>query len=318
MSLPSINQVRHLFVAKTLVTNTAPAAVGDLKVCGTAGKLLFVQHFGHGGLTASDKIDVDKIAYARLTPAANLKTALNQHVITVTEAEAGQVYKIKLQFSHYIGLGEQDITYRIGIYKAKKNDTAALIAAGLAKSLQDALGLDAAANAASVDHYKERLCTVTVSGAAITVKEVEQPWELGRFPVAYIPIRVFLENIYTDDEYATNEWATVVSSAMSPLDDGIKKEADLEYFCMGARGDEYRGMGFPRNIVTKYIIDPSAATRYDILDIHYFYQGSNEAVQKSEKDLTILVATSESSDLVDAIEAIIGEDAVEEVAAIYA
>ena len=317
MSLPSINQVRHLYVAKDLVTSGTPAVVGDLKVCGEEGKLLYIQHFGQGGLTASDKIDVDKIVYARHTPAANLNTALNQHVITVTEAEAGQVYKIKLQFSHYIGLGEQDITYRIGIYKAKKTDAVADIAAGLAASLQAALGLDAPANAASIANYKERLCTVTVAGAAITVKEVDQPWELGRFPVAYIPVRVFLCDIYTDDEYETNEWATVVTSAQSPLDDGIRKEADLEYFCMGARGDEYRGMGYPRNIVTKYLIDPSADTRYDIIDIHYFYEGSNEAVQKSEKDLTILVPSADASDLVDAIEDIIGDDAVEAVPAIY-
>jgi hypothetical protein len=34
---------------------------------------------------------------------------------------------------------------------------------------------------------------------------------------------------------------------------------------------------------------------YDIYDIHYAYVGSNESVQKSEKDITIAVPTSASS-----------------------
>jgi hypothetical protein len=65
-----------------------------------------------------------------------------------------------------------------------------------------------------------------------------------------------------------------------------KNIADLEYFCAGFRGDEYRGMGYPNNIETTYLVDPSK--KYDTLDIHYAYVGSNESVQKSEKDITIV------------------------------
>ena len=62
--------------------------------------------------------------------------------------------------------------------------------------------------------------------------------------------------------------------------------ADLEYFCMGARGDHYRMMGYPNVIKTKYLVDPDS--KYDTLDIHYAFIDSNESVQKSEKDITLV------------------------------
>ena len=66
-----------------------------------------------------------------------------------------------------------------------------------------------------------------------------------------------------------------------------KKIADLEYFCMGERGDIYRGVGYPNNIPTTYLVDPTV--KYNVIDIHYAYVGSNESVQKSEKTITLVV-----------------------------
>ena len=55
---------------------------------------------------------------------------------------------------------------------------------------------------------------------------------------------------------------------------------------MGERGDIYRGVGYPNNIKTTYMVD--ASKTYSVLDIHYAYVGSNESVQKSEKTITIV------------------------------
>ena len=44
--------------------------------------------------------------------------------------------------------------------------------------------------------------------------------------------------------------------------------ADLEYFCMGERGDIYRNISWPNVIPTKYFVDETKA--YNVLDIHYF------------------------------------------------
>jgi hypothetical protein len=65
-----------------------------------------------------------------------------------------------------------------------------------------------------------------------------------------------------------------------------KMIADLEYFCMGERGDVYRNINWPNSIPTKYLVD--ASKEYYVLNIHYSYIGSNESVQKSEKDITLV------------------------------
>lgn len=294
MSLPSNNQVRHLYVVKTLKdANGTPADLGDLALCYDTNKTTaYAKYVGQGGAVSSDKVAVGNILGVQHTTAAELNDKIKTHVVTVKDVSEGQVYEIVLHFRHYIGIGELDTTERIGTYRAKKNDTAALIAAGLAKSLQESLGLDSATNASSIDHYKENLATVTVSGNAITIKEVEQYWQLGKFAVQNVPIDVQLGGIFVDD-YESYEWATVVSTANITLSNGIKKLADLEYYCMGNRGDIYRGMGYPYNFDTKYMIDMSAT--YDVFDIHYAYVGDGVSVQKSEKTLTFLVPTASAS-----------------------
>ena len=82
-------------------------------------------------------------------------------------------------------------------------------------------------------------------------------------------------------------WGVVKKvTSTNSIPDG-HKIADLEYFCMGERGDVYRMVGFPYVIRTKYLVDPDI--KYNVIDIHYAYVGPNESVQKSEKDITIVV-----------------------------
>ena len=71
--------------------------------------------------------------------------------------------------------------------------------------------------------------------------------------------------------------------------------ADLEYFCMGERGDQYRMIGWPNYIPTKYLVDPSK--EYDYLDVHYYFQGEGVRSDKSEKQITLVCETG--SELLD-------------------
>lgn len=309
MSLPLANQVRHLYVVSEVVSDALPSSLGQLAVKGEEGKSLWFQHYGQGGLTSSDKIDVNKIRYVKQTAAAQMKDTIKSHVITVTAAVPGQVYEIKLRFLNYIGQGAQDFVYRLGTYRAKTGDDAAAIAKGLAESLQVTLGLQKGADATNVNNYKEPIATVTYSGAAITVSEVEQYWELGKFPVAQMPIQVGLNGIVVDDEFLSFEWATIEDGTPIVLNNEGKKIADLEYFCMGWRGDEYRKMGWPRNIDTKYMVNP--ASSYDIVDIHYYFQGYGVSVQQSEKELTLVVPAGNTT-VLSAIAAIVGEELIPE------
>lgn len=306
-ALPLANQVRQVYVVNALKTDATPSQLGDLRVLGETGKFLYFQHFGHGGLTASDKIDVCNIRYVKLTPFDVMLDKLKNHTVKVTEVSAGQVYEIKVLVRNYIGQGVNDTTTRFGLYKAKKNDTAALIAAGLAADLQTSLGLEAGADATNIANYKEPLMKVTVSGDTITISEVEQPWELGRFPVSQCPLDIQLNGIVTDDEYMTYEWATIGEAAPTALNNVGKKMADLEYFAHGWRGDMFRNVGWPRAINTKYMVDPSSS--YDLIDIHYFYQGTGVSVQQSEKEITLMIPTDNES-ILGAIQNLMGTNKI--------
>jgi hypothetical protein len=118
----------------------------------------------------------------------------------------------------------------------------------------------------------------------ILFEEVEQPWKLGKMPQAFIPFEVQMVPVELDGTSVV--WGKVENQDPENKVENGKNIADLEYFCMGFRGDEYRGIGYPNNIDTEYLVD--ATKKYDTLDIHYAYVGANESVQKSEKDITIV------------------------------
>lgn len=86
-------------------------------------------------------------------------------------------------------------------------------------------------------------------------------------------------------------WLSTIEFLHGSIKNG-KIAADLEYFAMGERADQYRMSGWPNYIPTKYVVDESKV--YDMICIHYAYAGSNEAVQKSEKDITILCERGDS------------------------
>lgn len=162
----------------------------------------------------------------------------------------------------------------------------------------------------------------TLSGTYVGIKIVEnaQDWVLGVkqdkpiiFRVNNSTITVSNNDVYWADVLYTNGYKMIggleVSSAQAVYDNNDSRyeidgnvvylpegatltnshlAAELEYFAMGERADLYRGIGWPDNRVTKYIVNPDNAYGYDMINIHYAYVGSNHAVQKSEKDITIL------------------------------
>ena len=94
----------------------------------------------------------------------------------------------------------------------------------------------------------------------------------------------------TGGEELTKTTGVSLSTASGDFKNG-HLAAELEYFSMGERADLYRGMGWPDNRDTEYLIGPSvgADEEFDMIGIHYFYNGSNHAVQKSEKDITLII-----------------------------
>ena len=128
------------------------------------------------------------------------------------------------------------------------------------------------------------LAEVKVEGETLVITEVAQDWVRGKMAKAVIPFEVDFLPINIEG-VETTDWASETKSEGDAIPNGYDI-ADMEYFYMGNRGDIYRGMGYPHNIETTYLVKET--DNYNVLEIHYSYVGANESVQKSEKDITIV------------------------------
>lgn len=312
MAVFSINQVRQLYVAKTLRANTAAlATAGDIvPKADTAKTTLYFQSMSPAGIVASDKIDLKHVLYAKATPSEALAHKLVRYSVTLdadvsATPVAGQNYILRLAFRQYIGLSEGEVIARSGM---TASDFYKKMAISLAKNLENKTEstplVNIYLNSAAADGTDVPVTATTKESDLnkddydkIIIEEAEQPWVLGMMPQAFIPFTPQFLTITVDGEDRLWGVATVVTPKKTVPDGHLI--ADLEYFCMGARGDIYRGMGYPNIIKTTYLVDPSAV--YDVLDIHYFYTGSNESVQKSEKTITLVAVDDGSHTVMNAL-----------------
>ena len=304
MATFSVNQNRQLYVAKKVVT-TPPANVGDLKLgSDKASTYMYFQHMGYGGLTRSDKIDLSNVMYVKFTKAAALSRKLKQVTVTLNsevnggEPISGQDYILRVFFRQYIGNSDVYQEAKYGAVHAYKNMSASEFYKVLALSLAANFSREASpllkfylqnpsGNTEVTATTEKGYLEGTYTG--VILEEAEQPWVLGIRKQEEVFFDVIPQVLYNTDE-AT--WGTVATGESTTTIKNGKKMADLEYFCMGERGDQYRKMGWPHNLETKYLVDPDK--EYNVLDIHYYFSDSGVNVQKSEKDITILADTSVS------------------------
>lgn len=309
MATFSTNQVRQLYVATALKSVTASDTAGSIAVkSDTAKSHLYFEYMGAGGMTRSDLIDIKNILYAKATDADDLAYDLAKYKLTLDDTVNGgepvvaQDYILRIAFRNYPGLSEEDQYFKYGMVHTVTGMTASNFYKTLALSLvknfsreeQGLLkfyletgGSDAGVVVGTPTEVtkdtKESSLTGTYTG--IIIEEAPQDWILGVMEQA--PVNFTIQPDLIIDNGDERIWGVVKKvTSTNSIPDG-HKIADLEYFCMGERGDVYRMVGFPYVIRTKYLVDPDI--KYNVIDIHYAYVGPNESVQKSEKDITIVV-----------------------------
>lgn len=303
MATFSVNQVRQLYVATAFKTPhvLASDAAGSIAVKNdTAKSHLYFEYKGADNLMRSDLIDTKNILYAKATDATAMAHDLKSVTIALDSnvnggaPVAGQDYILRIAFKQYVGMSDEDQYFKYGMVHAYAGMDASefykVLAISLAKNFsREVVPLikieikTASATTEVTPTTKAADLTGTYTGVVVT--EVEQPWRLGvmaQTPV-YFTVQSVPVTVNGDERY----WATLTESTSGSISNG-KTIADLEYFCMGERGDMYRQVGWPNNIPTTYLVDPAKA--YYVFDIHYAYVGSNESVQKSEKTITIVCA----------------------------
>lgn len=322
----SVNQVRQLYVAKTLKTPhvLASDAAGSIAVKNdTAKNHMYFEYKGADNLMRSDLIDIKNILYAKATDADDIAHKLKAVTVTLDSEVnagapvAGQDYILRIVFKQYVGMSDEDQYFKYGMVHAYAGMDAdefyKVLALSIAKNFSREVvplikievhskdtkskgGFDSNGymvvtpttkdngKSDNTNPYYDGTSSIVTDIDSIRITEVEQPWRLG--VMAQTPVYFTVQPVAVMVNGDERIWATVTEGTNGTIGNG-KNIADLEYFCMGERGDMYRGIGFPNNIVTTYLVDPTV--KYNVIDIHYAYVGSNENVQKSEKTITLVV-----------------------------
>ena len=322
MATFSTNQVRQLYVATAVKSShvLASDAAGTIAIKNdTAKNHLYFEYKGADNLMRSDLIDIKNILYAKATDAMAHK--LKSVTVTLDTnvnggaPVAGQDYILRIAFRQYVGMSDEDQYFKYGMVHAYAGMDAGefykVLALSIAKNfsrevvplIKIEVHSEATKSKGGFDSDGYMVVTPTTkdngksdttnpyyaTGAPVTdidsirITEVEQPWRLG--VMAQTPVYFTVQSVPVTVNGDERHWATLTEGTSGSIGNG-KTIADLEYFCMGERGDVYRGIGWPHNIPTTYLVDPTKT--YCTFDIHYAYVGNNESVQKSEKDITIV------------------------------
>ena len=314
MATFSTNQVRQLYVVDNVVsTESSLATAGDVLAKKIGDDIYFKYVGALGDTMRTDIVNQKQLIYTSVATADELDYKLKGQKITLNpnvnggKPIEGRDYILRVLFSEYIGISPVDKTLKYGTVHITPGMTASDFYAEMAYSLMQSQKrepnpiMNIAVIVSGTFEGNEIFDTNTLQDIkdkgtieGIVIFEAVQPWHLGVMPSGVIKIDAQVTRItYNGDDsifWGIVEDATMPRSYVLP---GSLKIADLEYFCMGERGDQYRNAGWPNVIPTKYLVDPTA--QYDLYTIHYAYVGEGTHQEKSEKDIQFAVLKSASS-----------------------
>lgn len=287
----STNQVNQLYV---LDTTDAPTKVT------TAGGVQYIITHADGKVETTDLIK-NVIGTPAVVRASADVTALKELEVAVANVVAGEEYIISLTFR---GFGQEDLVIKTISAKAKSS-TASELYEALAKNAWVQRGVEVEP---LYDLYYDNSGTLTkitsvgdIDGNVddgFVIREAKPFWKLGSFPETLPLIEVGTSPIVVSG-VETNEWLVdangdypSVFKASAQTLPNTHKMADLELFCKGERGNSDALAGWPDNISPDLYVDAADATGYAVLAVHYAFVGSNDEVQKSERDAIFVTKDS--------------------------
>ena len=323
MATFSTNQARHLYVLKNFQEATNGASLknaGEALIGATKdAKDVFIKYMGMGGQVRTDLIPKSKVLSATLLTKDKDRTPLKSVLVQLnTEVNAtpiaSQDYILRIAFRQYFGMSDEDLYLKYGMVHAYAGMTNAVFYAKLAQSLaknfsrelvkplafhlvvnsEDKGEVTATSKIKYDSSFKGTadFDATTDEYTGIVIKEVDQKdeWVLGTKEQTPVYFTVQPTTIMVSGDELI--WGKVTKLADDTSTDPKRyvgngtKIADLEYFCMGERGDIYRNINWPNAIRTKYMVDPTK--EYNIVDIHYYQDEGGENPQKSEKTITFV------------------------------
>lgn len=305
----SVNQVRHFFNLDAYKSIDVKKVKEKNEVVG-----FFLQCKDNQGNVVLTSDTVRKDAYkAWITEASDMRKPLKQAVLKLTgDPVAGQDYIVDVMISNYICMADESTLVKFGAVHATNEMSASAFYLELAKSLARNFSrevnkffeiyLEGETTAKEVTVASTHTGTFT----GVILKEVsqEKDYVRGEVPVNTVNFQVLPKTIINDGEEVNpfnveDDGSVKITNQSGKYIGNGYEIADTEYFCMGERGDQYRQMGYPRTIRTKYTVDETK--EYNVLDINFYFVGRGIDSQKSEKMITV-VSTKALTQLKSAIE----------------
>lgn len=312
----SVNQNRHLYVAEEVIDNVkdlateGQIAVGEVKNANNPnGKEFYVALKGPDTVVKSPLIPVKNVSYVKVTKAEDMRKPLKVQVVELNSKVnggapiAGQDYVLRIVLRQFYGMGEEDVYFKEGLVHATKGMTAAEFYEEMVDSLNKSFSREVGANLKSNPYlnfevlsgaksvYDPDAKNTATKTAGIVITEKEQPWTLGIEQQEPVLFDAVATTVYVKDDEADEIWGKTYTALADKQTPGLyigngHDIADLEYFCMGERGDQYRMIGWPNIVPTKYMVD--STKEYYTLDIHFAFTDDGANSYRSEKEVTIV------------------------------
>lgn len=305
MSVFSTNQNRQFYVINKVVTDLTKPTTGDVQVKvidNGIDKELYFMVMGADTVLKSDRIPLKNLSYAKAVPASDMVTSLKCVKVSLNAdvnngaPVIGQDYILRINFRQFYGMSDQDQYFKDVAVRATSSTTAT--ATDFYEKMVEALNLSFSREVGATRNSNPYL-SFDCDEDGIYITEKEQSWTLGTEAQERVYFEVVPTTIYVDgvdeiwgtleDKTASKDTAELGTSAYG----NGKKIAGLEWFCMGERGDQYRQIGWPNNIDTKYLVDPSK--QYDVLELHYAFTDDGINSYRSEKDITFVAVSDDAT-----------------------
>ena len=307
----SVNQVHQLYVISGYnATVNDASAVGTIgavtQIEDLRGKEIMFKYKGAKTVLPSDFIQVVNIGYAKAIAAADQVIVMKKVEITLDSnvnsgaPVSGQDYVLSINFKNFFSSGDASQYFKDAAVHATASMTASDFYKAMVNSLNAAFSREPGATKTTNPYLKfswKPNATTATTADAIVIEEVPQEWELGTKKARRIQFDVVPTTIYTGGDDVV--WGIVTDATPAKANAVVgtnavgngQQIADLEWFCMGERGDQYRNVGWPNVIKTQYLVDPTQ--QYHLLELHYAFTDTGVNSCRTEKEITVVApATS--------------------------
>lgn len=319
MAVFNTNQVHQFYVADaysaTVTEESNKATIGGVKVIDNGiEKELYFLYKGANTLLKSDLIQAKNMNYMKLIDAADMVIPMKSVKVVLDSnvnggaVVAGQDYVLRIAFRQFFGMSDQDQYFKDVAVHA--TSAMASSAQTFYTALKDALDLAFSREVGATKTANPYL-TFAASANGLTITEKPQDWVRGTMAQERVYFDVYPTTVYVQNDdviwgVVTDQTPAKASATVGTNAIGNGKQiADLEYFCMGERGDQYRMIGWPNHIPTEYLVDPEG--QYHVLEIHYGFTDTGVNSYRTEKDITIVSKTkSVLENIKSAVEAALG------------